>query len=119
MGLSRMNLLAAAVLLAAALACTAHPPGEPCGTVCVREEAKKTTTKTVYRCKVKTICLPYCGASCGSCDDGACGKPRQVRVLIKRFVKEEKCEVKCLPREVPACAAVIEGVTVQPKVGGK
>lgn len=50
------------------------------------------------------ICLPSCSAFGGKCDKGCgqaeCGKARQVRRLIKRFVPEETCEVKCVHHEV-------------------
>jgi hypothetical protein len=101
------------------------PPADcaPCKhTTCVRE--KVTRINTVYRCKTKTICLPYCklcgnkhgGKHGGDCDSGCdsdcgeCGKPCQVRVLIKRFVKEEHGSA-CVPKEVPAapvCATPVQ-----------
>jgi hypothetical protein len=93
----------------------APAPPAGCGpctqTICVREPAKVPHVHVAYRCKTRTICLPYCTGKfchkpgcCEGCDAGCgdCGKPRQVRVLIKRFVKEERCETPCVPKEVPA-----------------
>lgn len=79
-------------------------------TVCVAEPEKKTHTETKYACKCKTICLPNCGALLGGkcgCGEGECGKPREVRRLYKRIVKEERCETTCKPVEVPACTSCV------------
>jgi hypothetical protein len=82
-------------------AATAEESAEPCPvptqTVCVREIEPKTKTHTRYRLKTRTICL----TTCKPC--GPCGRPREVRVLIKRFVKEETSTSVCKPRQVPAC----------------
>src|SRR5262245_27950177 len=106
MASSRMMALA---LLALAVAGPPVIQGDcgPCtNTICVREPEKVTQVKTVYRCKTKTICLPYCGGKhCGSCESGECGKTRQVRVLVKRFVKEDRCETPCKPKEACTGAA--------------
>ena len=81
--------------------------------VCVAEVEKKTHIHTYYSIKCKTICLPYClcghkkscdqPTDCGCatpCESGKnCGRPREVRRLVKRFVKEDRCEVVCKPVE--------------------
>lgn len=92
----------------------------PCGpvtcTTCAPQVEKVTRTHHLYRCKCRTICLTCkplekkgcgkdgCAEACaepGCCGEQSCGKPREVRVLIKRFVKEEKCELHCKPHELP------------------
>lgn len=90
----------------------------PCGpatcTVCAPEVEKVTKTHHLYRCKCRTICLTCkpmekgCCSESACCGDKPCGKPREVRVLIKRFVKEEKCELRCKPQEVPVCVTPCE-----------
>src|SRR5688572_1095210 len=76
--------------------------GAPCGhcqpmkKVCQPAPGKKTTTHVVYGHKCVDICLPGCGGGscklfgkrndCGcpdSCDTD-CGKPREVRKLVKK-----------------------------------
>jgi hypothetical protein len=75
----------------------------------VRQPESKPKTHTCYRLGTRVICLPWCqgctkkpdcGAGCGEC-----GKPREVRVLIKRFVKEDRCEMKCVPVQAPCAPA--------------
>ncbi|MFO0879004.1 MAG: hypothetical protein U0840_16800 [Gemmataceae bacterium] len=58
-----------------------------------------TKTKPAYRIRCEQVCLTY-HAKCQQC--GECGRPREVRKLIKRFVKEEVCEPTCKPQVVPA-----------------
>jgi hypothetical protein len=65
--------------------------------VCERAAAPKQTTRVCYRCKVDFVCLTP-KPTCGDC--GPCGKPREVRKLIKRFVKEQKVEAKCEPKVI-------------------
>jgi hypothetical protein len=94
------------LLPAVVLGVAADGPPLPCAVpprpVCLPEAEHTTRTHTAYRCCTRTICLPYCKPACGPQGDcGECGRPRQVRVLIKRFVKEEKWEVKCKPHEPP------------------
>jgi hypothetical protein len=79
--------------LAIALAGLAHA-GEA---VCERTAEAKQTTRVCYRCKVDPVCLSS-KPTCGAC--GPCGKPREVRKLIKRFVKEQTVETRCEPRAV-------------------
>jgi hypothetical protein len=67
------------------------------------EPGKKTTP--VYSMKCEDLCLPKCtcffgclktgcGEECGpTC--AKCGKPREVRKLVKKFKTEDECKVKC------------------------
>jgi hypothetical protein len=69
--------------------------------VCLPEVEPVTKTRNCYRCKVEIVCLPF-KPKCDRCGD--CGRPREVRKLIKYIVKEETCEVKCKPHHTsPAC----------------
>jgi len=97
--------------------CPAPCVEEVCKKVCVPtvENVKKTTP--AYRMKCEDLCLPKCGlglfsrfrkskcdecGDCGECGDCAsgdcaqCGKPREVRRLVKKFNVEEECKVKCV-----------------------
>ena len=86
-------------LSAPAQAAEAVPcPCEPVRTQCVATAGTKTRTRTCYRCRETVVCLPF-KPKCEDCGD--CGRPRVVRVLIKRFVKEEKPERKCEPVTCP------------------
>jgi hypothetical protein len=62
--------------------------------VCTTVVDTKTKTRTCYALKTELVCLTRkpCHAGCDPC-----GKPREVRKLIKRFVKEVTTEVKCVP----------------------
>ena len=62
--------------------------------VCVPTAKTKEVTRTCYRLKVDHVCLT-CKPACSGCDP--CGKPREVRKLIKRFVKEQTVETRCEP----------------------
>ena len=54
----------------------------PATTVCRPTLEKVTHTHHCYRCRTKTICLPYCPKGCGKkCDGCACGKPRGRRAI--------------------------------------
>jgi hypothetical protein len=89
------------------------PDCAPPKKICVADVEKRTITRTKYDCKCQTICLPSCGALLGGCcgcdHSGECGKPREVRRLYKRFVKEEQCQPVCKPVDAPCrpanCAA--------------
>lgn len=83
-----------ALLLFAGVVCAA----EPCGDVaCVPAVEVKTKTHTCYSLRTKVVCLPYKPG--GDCACGECGRPRQVRLLIKKFIKEEHPERVCQPAE--------------------
>jgi len=74
-------------------------PDAPPLTICVPKEEKTTKSKAVYSSKCTTICIPVRGC-CHRPDCGECGRPREVRKLMKRFVKQEVCETKCEPQVV-------------------
>jgi hypothetical protein len=61
---------------------------------CVTTVEPKQTTHPCYRCKVDFVCLTRKPA-CDAC--GPCGTPREVRKLVKRFVKRQTLEHKCEP----------------------
>jgi hypothetical protein len=61
---------------------------------CVATVEPKQTTHTCYRCKVDFVCLTRKPA-CDTC--GPCGTPREVRKLVKRFVKSQTLEHRCEP----------------------
>src|SRR5262245_6268022 len=83
--------------------CTTCKPAEP--VTCLPVAKTETKTRTCYSCRCKTICLPY-KPRCDGC--GECGRPREVRLLVKRFVKEEVPEHACEPAATPCvpCPAV-------------
>ena len=100
---SRMILLAVMVFSVASMTFAGDkeccPDARPL-TICVPKEEKTTKSKAVYSSKCTTICIPVRGC-CHNRDCGECGRPREVRKLTKRFVKEEVCETKCEPQVVP------------------
>ena len=107
----RLTLLVVLALMVVGVAWAGEPtPDEKCPATCCEAPPKviclpavesKTRTHTLYRCEKRTICLPYKPAGDCGCTTGECGRPREVRVLIKRFVKEVGSEVKCKPLEAP------------------
>lgn len=66
-------------------------------TVCLPTVEKTTKTRTIYSMRRETVCLTY-HARCASC--GECGRPREVRKLVKRMVKEEVCSPACKPQKI-------------------
>jgi len=100
-----------------------HKSGRPAGCgevihkdvtckVCKPLPDKKNVTKVVYECKEEWYCLPKCpcprhigkhdccdprGTPCPTCE-----KPRCRRVLVKKFVTEEKPTTKCVIEPVSA-----------------
>ena len=92
--------------------------------VCIAVPDKKKISKTVYSCTEKDVCLPkcvhggserinrghgcndHCASNCPEQGCAACGRPRTVRVLMKKVVTEEcpttKCEVS-YEAAAPAC----------------
>lgn len=61
---------------------------------CASVTESRSKTRTCYALRTEFVCLPF-KPGCGG--PASCGKPREVRKLIKRFVKEEVSEVKCVP----------------------
>ncbi|MCI0682664.1 MAG: hypothetical protein L0Y71_11210 [Gemmataceae bacterium] len=106
----------------------AHAPAASCDAaclhkVCIAVPDKKKTTTYEYSCKEKDVCLhrcvfggfhfggllrghgcsdSACESSCGSCDQ--CGRPRTVRVLMKKPVSCETDTTKCIVTHQEACA---------------
>lgn len=108
-------------ILALAITLTSYGSDKACpevipSKVCVAQLQTKTITKTHYNTKCVDICLPHCSllSFCGcAADCGPCGRNAQVRKLIKRFVKEEKCETVCKPIEIaPSCATPAQPMSV-------
>src|SRR5262245_30736374 len=98
-GLLTLILLTAGGLAGAGEARPDGCVGDAAEVVCVPVVETKTKTRTCYSCRTTIVCLPF-KPRCDGCGD--CGRPRQVRVLIKRFVKEESLQRACEP-VVPVC----------------
>ena len=95
--------MAAAVAVGGEGVCCDPPPS--CKT-CRPTAGVKKTTKYVYGCKEKDVCLPRCGNPFHrSCDESCAGaRVRTVRQLVKKAVTEEKCETKWVVEHVaPSC----------------
>ena len=97
----RATLLA---LVAGLMAAAPLRPG-PCCPSCVPVVAPQTITRTVYRCKVVPYCVPCRSSLFGHRPAGPCGPPLFKRVLLKRFVKEERPAVRCEVRPAPPSPA--------------
>ncbi len=69
--------------------------------ICVPDIQETTTTKICYGMKCKTICLPACRFCGKDCDCNQCGKPREIHILMKRFVPQTICKPVCVPVEAP------------------
>jgi hypothetical protein len=88
----------------------------PTKTVCVPVASTKVKVTINYSSKCEKICYPACticglklggcaDGSCGGCPDGNCGHPYQKKYLVKKIVTTEEPRTKCVPVEVPVCAA--------------
>ena len=79
--------------------------------VCVPEPTVRKTDKAIYDQKCVEYCLPCCslaslfGGGCGCAGGGClnCGRPRTRRALIKKYVHEERPDVKCEVRDQLPC----------------
>ncbi len=69
-------------------------------TICVPQKTAKNQRDTLYRSQTKTVCLPRCGwVLLGACPEECieCGRPRTVRVLLKKVVDHPQPAVRCVP----------------------
>ena len=113
--LSALGAFAVVVIAAGQAAKPSAPPapGRPhtatasdadCGErICVAEPVKVKAVKPVYGVKCVEYCLPKCPHFCLLHPERCCpkcGKLRTRRVLVKRFVTEERDTVKCVPQRI-------------------
>lgn len=105
--------LAATMPAPAATAPCATPCPATCvktKTICVPEPTTVKKTKICFSSDCATVCSKGCGlfrkhANCDSCPTGSCGHPHVERYLYKR-VQTTVCDShKCVPVQVPVCAA--------------